>query len=418
MERIFWPFDPDWQSGLEVSHGYRTDIIVSRSGLEQRRANRTNPRRTHSASYVFDGGSHARFQQILATAQNHPFVVPDLTRSVMLTSPTTLGALPFWLSAGTEVVVIDRAANSRRVAMVSGVNGTALTFAGSVTWGAGAEMHPALTCSLAGGVARSLLTGSVATARVTFEVEPGTPFAFQPPTSFFDGRLLFPLRPNWANPVTVDHVWPVNVVDYGSGRIARHRPIDFPAYVQSAGFLAADRTAIETLLGVFATCRGRRNALWFSSEQDDLSPTTALQSASAQVAVAGSDVAAAFNLHPVHRAIEIEVINGTRLRRGVASITEAGVDQSVLQLTSPVGVDVPLGDIARISWLYRGRFASDDLTVRWITDTVADAKVNFQSLPVTEAPSSLALRVTPEGDFRETVSGDDRAVIYFEVPNG
>lgn len=420
--RIMWPFDVNWDSSYRITYAFKTDIIVKRAGGEQRRALRSTPRKSLEFTILAAGDELRAFKRILATGQNMPIVMPEVTRRAATATASASGAteleiagdMPAWLFAGAEVVLI--AGTDRRVAAVESIAGDTVTFADPVgAWPAGTLVHPALTGFLADEISAPRASNAVALAGVQFDVEPASE-TYDPAGAeiTLGGRDVFDLAPNWREKIDVKGKWPSELVDFGFGRIVRHRPVDFPTRLSQATYLRRDVAEAEALLDAFLRAKGKRGAFLLSTAEPDLVPIADLVSAASTFRVAGEDVFDAYAEDPVHAAIAVHLANGTVLYRFVVSMA-VDTGDTVVTVAGTWGQNVALADILAISWLLNTRFASDDMTIEWLTDSVAQAKLSFQSLPAVEGSDYLALRATVEGDDRETVAGDDRAVIYFPV---
>jgi hypothetical protein len=268
---------------------------------------------------------------------------------------------------------------------------------------------------LADEISAPRTTNALAIADIIFNVEPGSEtYPLLEPAAVLDGREVFELAPNWRDPIDVKHIWSVETVDFDFGRTTNHRPVDFPGRLHSATYLRCSPAEVATLLDAFLRAKGRRGSFFVSTHQQDLLPTAPLAAAGATLVVAGEDVSNAYAADPVHKALAVRLRSGETLYRAIADI-EIVAGDSVVSMAAPWGQNVAVADIDSVSWLLNSRFGSDELTIEWLTASVAQAKLAIQSLPNVAATDWLALRATVEGDDRETVPGDDRAVIYFPV---
>ncbi len=419
--RILWPFEVDWSSSYRVTYTYRTDILTRRSGSEQRRALRQTPRKTIEHLALLPNADALRaFNRLLDGGQNMSVVMPEVTRKAQVAVAsaggasvlTIEGAAPAWLAAGAEVVL--RARGGCKVAVVDEVDGDEVSFTSAVgAWPAGTAIHPALTGTLPDELKAQRLTNGVAQVTVRFDVDPGSesyPETEAPLT--LGGDEVFPFTPNWATPLDATHIWPVERIDYGSGRIATHRPIDFPSRGASGVYLARSAAEAEAMVAFFVRARGQRGSFLNSTLEHDLPPAAALASDTATLLVAGDDCFNAYHEHPVFGAVALAMAGGSVIRRIVTGMTLVEGDTAIA-VNANWGQDVSIDTVDAISWLPRSRLASDEMTIEWLTDEVAQVQMSTRSLPMDAGVNFVALRVTPEGDDRETLPGDDRVVLYF-----
>ena len=310
---------PNWKTPVQVTVSYRTDIVTSRSGKEQRRALRASPRRSLSFGVTVAGDDRREFVTLLTRQQAAPLTIADPTRDVMLAG--RLGA--------------------------------------SIT-----ASHP---------VSRA------AEIAVTFDVDPGSEPA---PSSdaglqIHAGREVFVLRPNWSSPVEEAFEWPVETLDYGSGRVRTSTPITEGWFTQQAAFVGATPEETAEIEAFFSRMKGRRGEFYMPTGTDDIGllATTA----------AGSRVLTTTATARDQGAIAIKMSDGRLLFRTVVSVTSSGV----MTVVAPFLSDLRPADVDYVSWMPIFRFASDDVTFEWQTASVAQVQLSMRSLP--EAPPERPL---------------------------
>lgn len=417
--RIMWPFDVDWGNGYSITYAYQTDVFTARAGGEQRRAVRETPRkRIEFRARLLNETQLRLFNRILDTAQNLAVVLPEATRKIRTTTASAAGAttltveaVPLWLAAGAEIVLVSGV--ERKIASVASVAGSVVTFTAAVgAWPQGTRIHPSLTGQVDPDISAPRSSNAAASATIAFEADPGRE-TYAPGTAatLLDGIEVLPLRPNWASGIEARHIWPVEEVDFGAGRISLHRPVDFPTRLRSAAYLGRSAADVRSIEDCFHRAKGRRGAFWAESGENDLPPAAALSAAGTTLTIAGVETADAYGVSPVHQAVAVRLSNGQTLHRRVTSVA-ASAGNSVVTVSAAWGVAAQPSEIVRVSWLLLSRFASDELTVEWLSDEVAQARLAIRSLPATAPTDYLLLRATLEGDQRETVPGDERAVVY------
>jgi hypothetical protein len=73
---IIWAFPPDWTEPIEERLSFLTDILTSRSGLEQRRALRISPRRSFNARFIVEGDNRSALDFMLASGSANAWSLP------------------------------------------------------------------------------------------------------------------------------------------------------------------------------------------------------------------------------------------------------------------------------------------------------------------------------------------------------
>jgi hypothetical protein len=388
--RILWPFPVNWDDPWRVTYGFKTDISVSRSGREHRRADRQTPRKTVEFSSLLGSKVELQaFNWLMTKVQNRLFLIPEYSRKATLSTATVngdtaftiAGTPPAWIYPGAELML--SVPTVTRLVAVQSVSGSTVTCTANVgAWAAGSNVHPALTGNLAPKLSAPRTTNAVAQVGVVLNVVPGSEvYAPAPAARQFAGLDVFDFQPNWVTAVDTDHLWPVEMVDYGVGRVAFHRPVNFPSRLVTPTFVGRSSEQTDALIDAFLRAKGRRGTFLYSTGEDDISPMDPLAVGGTSMKIAGTTVYVLFNNDPLFQALALRRFDGTTLYRSISSMTIVG-GNTVLNLDAPWGENIALNQIAACSWLLSSRFASDDLRVEWISDEVGQMQMAIQSLPV------------------------------------
>lgn len=323
-----WPFRHNWSSSYRVTYSFFTDVLVSRSGYEQRIAERIEPRRVIETSVLADGDTVRALERYLWTTQSNAFTHVD---------PVT----------GQSSLV--------RVADTQTID------------------HPA---------------GGVSVAAFALAVEPGTDTYAEPALNAEDsyqGRYLFPFAVNWQEGVPDSLFTPRQTVDYGRGRISVTRPIPFATRTSTLTLLRASRAEATALVEFHRGMHGRQGEFWFTSVLDDFE---VLDVSGTTLTVRGADVAAMYMADAVNAGVRLTMRSGAVHYRQVVDAQVSG-GLTLLSLAMAVPELVNTATVRECSWMRVGRFASDDLTIEWRTNTVAQAQVQVQTLPYVAPENTL-----------------------------
>lgn len=384
-----WPHEPDWSSGFRVRRSFLTDVAgPSRSGFEQRRALRDIPRMAVEYSAALNGSELRGATQALRAAQNRPAVVPDFSRFVRTTalssggsSTLTIASPPAWVAEGRQVILCA-GSGVFEVAIVASVAGSTITLSAplSAAWASGSIVRPGLFGLLAPSLRERQHTGAASEFSVRFNVYPGG----EPPEdegtegTLFNGLEVLTMEPNWQRNPTRDWLFPVEQVDFGVGRTAQFRPIDRAQGLLEAEFTGISAASAAAIEQFYLRRKGMRGAFYRSTCRPDMALNADVTGTT--IVVAGSAIASdfgAFDFSEGEYAIEIVKTDGTRLRRLVTDIGASGGNSAVTLSSS---VTVTVAGTARISWLPKVRFASDDLVTNWLTPQIATVTAAFQTV--------------------------------------
>jgi len=382
-----WPLDADWANPVNVMLAFKTDMWVSRSGKEQRRALRETPRKRIEFTSVIWKSQQQTMRAVLAKSQNKAMLVPDFTRSVGLVVTTSVGpsaeltSVPDWIVPGAYVFFVTQTRVEARE--VEAVDGLDVTFAeSSAAWPArSTKVRPALAGQLAQNLQTKQLSDGAVRAGIVFDVTPGSEPARDLGTAAatIGGREIFTRRPNWIGGIDVDYQWPIETVDFGRGVTEIFRPINFGTQLFRAAYVNTTAAQAVEIQQVFERAAGRQGEFYMSTWLSDLTMAAAVESGGTTFAVAGREVFDSYATDTVHQAIGVVPQGGTRLYRLVDGITLSG-DDSVIEIDSAWPYDIDPARVVRISWLLACRFASDEMTIEHITDGVSRVQLAIQSL--------------------------------------
>lgn len=384
-----WPHEPDWSQPYKVKRSFLTDITTSRSKKERRRALRDVPRLTVAFNALVSDASQRAADQFMRGGQNAPAVVPDFSRYAALTgsssggsSVLTMSSPPAWVAAG-QILVLSSPNGLYEAVVVEDVAGSTITLADPLenAWASGRIVRPGIFGLMKDQTRTSWHNPNASTFDIELAAYPGG----EPPedegtaSDTFNGLEVVTIEPDWSGSPSMDHIWPVEQVDKGYGRTAQFRPVTRMQGVieqQYKGLSAAQAQAFEQ---VFLRAKGMRGSFYRSTCKPDM-VLNANATASTTIVVQGGAIAddfASIDFATVSQAVEIIKRDGTRLRRLVTDINASGGNTAIVLNSA---VTITTANVARISWMPRTRFASDDLTTEWITPRFANIRAAFQTV--------------------------------------
>lgn len=386
-----WAYGPDWRQGFDVRRSYRTDIRSSRSGMEQRRALRTNPRisaeyRTIASDDDLRGASH-----FLRAWQNKPTIIPDFARWARTTGSSALGAstltvspLPAWAAAGQNLVLCAEGVMER--VLVASVAGTTITLEDPLAnaWPSGSVLRPTFFGLLESKIGSSRRHRGAAEITVSIDCYPGgePPRAAGSAWATLNSREIFTLQPDYAGAPSVASVFPLDQIDYGHGRTAQFRPIAEAQPMVEADFTGLDTAAAAQVEQFFDRMKGRRGAFFLPTWAQDFELAASAGSGATTITVGGSDLATDFgstDYATVEEGLAVCLTDGTTIYRKITDISASG-GNSVITVNAAWGAAISAANLARISRMPLVRFASDEMTMSWRTPLSAETRLTFQGV--------------------------------------
>lgn len=387
-----WAFAPNWSASVSVQRDYKTDVMTSYNGKEQRRAIRQQPRTIMEFTSLLSFDETRQLRGDLASWQDKPWAITDFSRHTYFSTmvpPASMSAdlarVPTWMLPNTSVVLrYEDRFETRTVQSIAGNTVTFTTSLGS-GWPAGTKIFPLLTAYLDVAINTTMHTNAAMTVPTRFNIIPGSEVKPQPASAarMFDGREMFLFKPNWAGEVQVNFEHPTESIDYERGRTAIFSPLPFTTTVRQATFLDRDQTESDETSDFFDRMKGRRGEFFAPSWTSDMDARQDANAGTFLLRVQGQDVFNFYSADMVHRTFCIVLLDGTIIPNKIDTlytVSDITGDDTIIECTIAWPVTVALENILMISWMPLSRLASDSLTVEWVTDTVAQYQISFNTL--------------------------------------
>lgn len=314
------PLSPVINRPYKVRREYRTEILTSRSGREQRRALRATPRKT------------VEFQTTLSPANAHTFHREMVT------------------AQGREIILPARP-----------------------------PIHGDLEGHLTPELQAPQRWKHAVDPNIVFQVTPGSEAAESDGTAMatFSGREVWLSEPNIFDPINITHVVDRETIDAGHGIWAPFFPGDFIARLWQAQYTTLDSDAAEEVRAFFTRQLGQCGEFFMPTFDNDLPPLSQAGSGTSTLTTAGIDVFTFFDEHPAYVCICAKLPDGSYRLNRVTNITTSG-GNSILALANPWAVDIPTSAV--VSWMPLWRFATDALEVEWVMDRSARTQLSLRML--------------------------------------
>lgn len=394
---IQWTIAPDWAEGYEETLTYRTEIIEAFDGSEQRIATRHRPRRSLAFSPAVVAERSRRMKRLLSTWQHRNYAMADWARGVPFTGlPAgavilTLAAPMPELTEGQLIVLRDRAADFTQAIEVASIDTDGVTVTlnspTAEAFPGGSLAFPGLIVHADPSLSGRRLTSAVGRASLQF-TEMHTAAALDVPAApvTWRGLEVFLRRPNWATGPEDEHNFHFAWLDSGRGLFDVRNPHSAPKDIRKMTYLLRDRDAVRDLEAFFLRCRGRRGAFYMPTQDEDLvvDDDLILLEGGQALPVAEVEDADRMTEERVYRNVYMRLTDGTEIFRQVTGADLSEADDPKIGLDAGWPRTIYGHEVAKLCWLPRWRLASDELTIRWVTDEVAEATLGFQTLPDVE----------------------------------
>lgn len=385
---IVWPFFPNWSSRYVETYEHLTEIITSDSGKEQRRAWRAAARRSVSYEAMVQ---RDRMQAMRRVLHDRPtgIAFPDEVRRLRLSAAASgqtisLPDVPAWLTPGRYAVFEAPVSRVRVVRTVGNVSGNVVTFGDVQDHVAGTRVMPAFVGTLGGAQRGKIITDGAMSLSVKLDVEPGSEIEDAGfPMTTFRGREVLLHRPDWGQGLELQSDDPTVWTDFLTTARTPYRPVTFSGELLRTRHLLRNADEHNRVVGLFLRSRGRQGEFYAPSWANDITLTAPVAVGATVFRVAGHEFHDAWAADLTRRSFMVRLRSGGLRFFRIASMakqTAGGVPSTAITVTAPTTDTISPDTVRAISWMPRCRFASDSLSVSWITDQAAEVQVNLHTL--------------------------------------
>lgn len=375
-ERLaMWPWLPDWTNGITERLSWKTDVLQSPTGAEQRRALRLAPRVTWDFDALVVDDERSALEIALFAGAGRKWGLPVWHDVERLGADIAAGATVLPTAGGRDYAVGglvmlrgDDAFTFESAEILTVAPATITLKAGlQQAWPAGSRMWPARIAQLIELPQIARETDTLSTLQVQMQSAEPIDYAAAAPTTLYRGLPVVETAPvegaltgGWQRISTVldnDTGLPLLMDTAGVGFAARQH-----------AWMTGSRAEHNALRGLLYALAGRWKAAWWPTFAVDFRLVAAVGPSDTAIRVRNVGYARLAAAQSMRRDIRIELGDGTALHRRIlaASIVDAGTEQ--LALDAPLGVALAITDVRRISFLTLCRLDADDIELHHDTD--------------------------------------------------
>lgn len=424
----------NWSDSVFEGFSFKTDIIVSDTGREQRRAVRAEPRRSIRYTCHFNKDSKLYFDYYMANGLSQQTIIPDLRRPLILNEAITpkrrssgynnsltvvnKNGYPSWLRKNMRVVIGK--GDQWETRTVESFTRNSITFkedfiphpsAGKPIdpnnpdgakypttmldgsdFPAHSRVYPAVVGRISNSPNADRLTTDVFTMEINFAIEPTDMFQDQSSNGFtvndaFDtqpsfnviaGREVLEVQHNWSESQKFTYTDDTDVVDFDYGRVSYFRKFNFPSRTVTNAYLLEGINKIQQFIEFFVRLRGRQKEFLAPTYEADI-PFNYLLGNGNAIVMDGMSFGIAYKNSKIHKRIMLQMHDGRTFHYKVDHIDNLPeTNSSVLQIVGNLPDEKLTPEtVNKISWVFVARLGSDEFEVEWLTDTKARFNISY-----------------------------------------
>lgn len=388
---IVFAFPIDFERDLVETLEWKTEIITSQDGSEQRRALRTKPRRSIGYYLSLVGFDQQLYQNSLLGWQNRVFALPvwtdkRVTTSAMVAGATTIPVNPanYSFVVGDSVILYADAQTFEVGEIASLTTTINLKNATSIAWPTGTKVYPLIQAKGATQIPVTRYTDTVLTSNVNLITSPSVTDPYIPVVeapSTYDGLEVITVQPNWINNIDNSFEYQFDTVDKQTGGIAWFTSQTYGRILRSYSWLLTTRAEIYAFRGYLGRMNGRQKTCWVPSFTQDFNVIGNVGSSDTSIVVKDNGFRKLIGVQAAYDRIMIKMKNGTIYYRKINSITLAGdAINTQLNLNTNFGVAYAASDFKTIHLLHRCRLATDKVDLLWKANSAVIVSTTFMTV--------------------------------------
>lgn len=376
------PVRINWEDRVVTEFEFKTATKRSFNGTEQRSALRAEPRVTIRHGFANLNGRSVDLLDDLAHRPDDIFALPVPWRTALVAARNfydfRLQSVPFWATPGTDVVV-ESETDVAQAQIVSVTGDTVRLDTDPIgVFPEGSRMSAAYRARMEPSTRVDFLTDEVSVGEMTWVAEPGAGRVISRPTTpeTFNGRAALLERPDWAGEPRFQQETRRKVFDPLVGRTDTMNPHRF--YLATSQFVYTELTQerVDRLISFFIRQKGKRSSFYMPTWRSDI-PHDGTDS-NGDIIVRGERFHTIYKDHVLYAAIAVFLPGGPVHLTRIQAVSRYG-QNTLVKPETPLPRALEPG--VRVSWLPRVRFASDRLSVEWLS-----GEVGQMSVPVTPVP--------------------------------
>lgn len=385
---LAWSFQHNWVEPAVERISYRTQILTSYNGTEQRMRLRRAPRRSLSYQYLVSQIAQTLAHQRMRGWQMRLWGVPVWSDYEPVTSTLAVGTTVITIDTADKdyvvggLVFLRRDDKTHELVKIATVNPTDIQLASPTRfqWSIGDLIMPARIARMEASQSLSAITSNVGTADVEFTLAATDELTAADPGTSYQTLTVFPYRPNWDQTRGVGYERKVEVMDNGIGPIFVEDQSGIAVETEGVRLLITDRADIEDLRQYVSARAGKLVPCWLPTFRSDVVPYATLLAGQTVWQVVAAEHAQ-FSGGPQRRDIQITMRDGTVHYRRI-TLVAATADPEVEELTldSSFTADLIPSGVLLVSFMRVARLSTDTVEIARHTQGVATAELRFRSL--------------------------------------
>ena len=373
----------DWSNNVKETLQWRTDVLQSSSGYEQRRALRLAPKISLEADFLLVDKERQFFDLVMVGWSARTFVLPIWNQQQWLQTTHNLGSFVVYCDT------THRNFRSNRLALLRGqdafdnetieiesVLSDRLILKRPLirTWSKGTCLSPAATTQLESPPQLIKRTDRMMRCHIIFNLTESIDHSASLPSTTYRNYPVFAEVPNEREDLTHSHERLLHVIENTTGVSLKTDTAKAAFQLYRYQWLTHGRLSQANLRSFLYGLRGSQKAVWLPTFSDDLTLKATITATSQSLDVEWCGYTR-FAVNQLGRQdIQITLKSGVVLYRRILSSTEISSQTERLLVESIFPNQILTTDIIRISFITLCRLSNDTVSIEHVNDSDGVAK--------------------------------------------
>lgn len=383
---VVWPFGPNWSEPMTESLEWKTDVIRSFSGKEDREALRSKPRRQLAYRTTLEGNLVNQFQNILYGWQDRQYALPVWFDKWVMQAPVDAGdtevpvetdgrsffegglAILMTDTFTFEVFVIDTIESDRLISENPLEN----------DWPLRARLYPLNLAILPSSVPTQRVTSRVVTANLEFRTDPVETDPYlpaTPATDTHDGYEVIYRKPNWANPIQHEFESEYDELDFEIGAIQQVQRPSFPRQMRTFQWVLKNRQDLKSFRALLGRLKGRLTPAYLPTWHPDFLLMDVTPIGSSGLIVQRGQYDAMVGVPDTQQTLLIRLTDGTQFLRTVTGTSKPDDITERINLDDSFPVELNQSNVLMISLVHLCCLRQDGVTINYQSDSVSTVEI-------------------------------------------
>lgn len=393
---IPFPFLPDWAKDQTESLEWKTDVIKSYDGLEQRAKIRSKPRRYQSYYYTLQGVESQSLENLLWGWQSRLYAVPFWTDVTITYDALTVGQTVIFTDVdnyaytiGSLLLISNGRSDVFEMQEIESIGAGSIVLKKGLdnNWPGPSLIAPANMARIDGdfGVKfkrdhSNMLQGNVQFLYEPIGTDPWIPTSPIPDT-YLTAEILL-AEPNWRDGLETEFNSEAKVLDFETGGFAISVRSGIPEIVHQYKWLLKSRQELTAFRAFLGRRSGKFAGFWMPSWRNDFTLTQTVTSGSNGFQAYENYYGLLVDAAVGRNHVMIFLRNGTYVLKEISSAGRNSIDPSLVDVvtTTTMGADFEPSDVKIACIIGWYRLFNDRVTLTYPDKHIAEVTMSLANV--------------------------------------